>query len=364
MNNEKILPPPKTPGLRDFIAEKSDRILITGAGGFIGSRVVQSLLDQGFRNLICFGRPSGKLAGITEGLRYDAAFQRVNVVEGNLLSSQDCEAACADVKVVFHLAAGTGEKSFPDAVMNSVVTTRNLLEACLRCTSLKRFVLVSSFTVYTNQQRSRRLDESSPVEEYPQLRGDAYCYAKSKQEEILREYGKQHGIPYAIVRPGSVYGPGRPQITGRVGLGTFGLFLHLGGSNAVPFTYVDNCASAIALAGLVKGVDGEVFNVVDDDIPSSRYFLRLYKAHIKNFRSLYVPHAVSYMLCSLWGRYSARSQGQLPPAFNRSHWYSQWRKTHYSNAKLKTKLGWRQVVSTEEALQRFVAGCRQGNHHA
>ena len=364
MDKQRTFPTPRTTDTLDFVIEPEDRILITGAGGFIGSRVVQYLLDQGFRNLVCFGRASGKLAVIAADLRYDVAVQRIDAVEGNLLSRQDCEAACADAKVVLHLAAGTGEKSFPDAVMNSVVTTRNLLEACLRRTSLKRFVLVSSFTVYTNQQRSRRLDESSPVEEHPELRGDAYCYAKSKQEEILREYGKQHGIPYAIVRPGSVYGPGRPQITGRVGLSTFGLFLHLGGSNAVPFTYVDNCASAIALAGLVNGVDGEVFNVVDDDIPSSRRFLRFYKAHIKSFRSLYVPHAVSYMLCSLWGRYSDRSQGQLPPAFNRSHWYSQWRKTYYSNAKLKAKLGWRQPVSTEEALRRFVAACRQGNQHA
>ncbi len=364
MDNEKIFEAPKAAGARDFIIAPDDRILITGAGGFIGSRVVQHLLDQGFRNLVCFGRPAGKLAGIAGDLRYDAAVQRVDVVKGNLLSRQDCEAACADVKVVLHLAAGTGEKSFPDAVMNSVVTTRNLLEACLRHASLKRFVLVSSFAVYTNQQRSSRLDESSPVEEHSEMRGDAYCYAKSKQEELLREYGKQHDIPYAIVRPGSVYGPGRPQITGRVGLSTFGLFLHLGGSNAVPFTYVDNCASAIALAGLVKGADGEVFNVVDDEIPSSRRFLRVYKANIRNFRSLYIPHAVSYMLCYLWERYSARSQGQLPPAFNRSHWYSQWRKTRYSNDKIKRKLGWRQVVPTEEALQKYVAACRQGSQHA
>lgn len=364
MDNEKIFPTPQASGTSDFIIAQNDRILITGAGGFIGSRVVQYLLDRGFLNLVCFGRPSGKLARLAEGFRHDGGLQRVEIVNGNLLSRQDCETACADVKVILHLAAGTGEKSFPDAVLNSVVTTRNLLEACLGQAGLRRFVLVSSFAVYTNKQRSGRLDESSPVEEHPELRGDAYCYAKSKQEEILREYGEQHGIPYAIVRPGSVYGPGKPQITGRVGLGTFGLFLHLGGSNAVPFTYVDNCASAIALAGLVKEIDGEVFNILDDDIPSSRRFLGLYKRNIRSFKSVYVPHVVSYMLCYLWERYSARSHGQLPPTFNRSHWYSQWRKTNYSNDKIKRKLGWRQLVSTEEALQRYVAGCRQGSQHA
>ena len=55
----------------------------------------------------------------------------------------------------------------------------------------------------------------------------------------------------------------------------------MGGSNTIPFTYVDNCAEAIVLAGLVKGVDGEALNIVDDDLPSSREFLRLYKNNVR-----------------------------------------------------------------------------------
>ena len=181
--------------------------------------------------------------------------------------------------VIYHLAAGTGEKSFPDAFLNSVVATRNLLDAGLQAARLRRFVLVSSFAVYSNCQKphGRLLDESCPVEEHPELRGEAYCFAKVKQEQIVTEYGKNHGIPYVLVRPGSVYGARKSEITGRVGISTFGPYLHLGGSNTIPFTFVDNCAEAIVLAGLVKGVDGEAFNVVDDDLPSSRQFLRLYK---------------------------------------------------------------------------------------
>ena len=57
------------------------------------------------------------------------------------------------------------------------------------------------------------------------------------------------------------------------------------------------------LAGLRKGVDGQIFNVVDDDLPSSRKFLCLYKKNVENFRSLYVPHALSYLLCYLWEKY-------------------------------------------------------------
>src|SRR5207253_5220785 len=137
--------------------------------------------------------------------------------------------------------------------------------------------------VYTNTRKlhGRMLDESCPVETQPATRGDAYCFAKVRQDEIVAEYSKQCGIPCVIVRPGVVYGPGNEAIHGRVGIGTFGVFLHLGGSNVIPFTYVDNCADAIALVGLQRGTDGEVFNIVDDDLPSSRQFLRLYKRKVK-----------------------------------------------------------------------------------
>src|SRR2546425_3332779 len=281
-----------------FIIGPDDPILVTGATGFIGSRLVESLLDRGFRNVRCFARLSSEVATVeADGRRHAGA--GVEMIKGNLLSREDCTTATKDVAVIFHLAAGAGEKSFPDAFMNSVVTTRNLLEASIRHQCLRRFVNISSFTVYTNTQKSRGrlLDESCPVEKRPELRGDAYCFAKVKQEEIVTEYGKRFGIPYVIVRPGYVYGPGHEGITNRVGIGTFGVFLHLGGSNTIPFTYVDNCVEAIVLAGLKKGVEGEVFNVVDDDLPSSRAFLRLYKQNVRHFTSIYVPHLVSYALC-------------------------------------------------------------------
>jgi nucleoside-diphosphate-sugar epimerase len=161
-----------------------------------------------------------------------------------------------------------------------------------------------------------------------------------------------------------VYGPGNLAITGRVGIGTFGLFLHLGGSNSIPLTYVDNCALAIALAALRPEINGEVFNVVDDDLPSSRCFLRLYKRNVKRFPSLYLPKIVSYSLCRLWERYSAWSEGQLVPAFNRSRWRSLWKKTRYTNQKLKSRLGWRQIVSTHDGLQRYFEACRAGDANA
>ena len=165
-------------------------------------------------------------------------------------------------------------------------------------------------------------------------------------------------MPYVLVRPGVVYGPGKRRIHGRIGLDTFGIFLHLGGPNQIPLTFVDNCADAIVLAGIKAGIEGEVFNVVDDDLPSSREFLKMYKEQVGHFRSVYIPHFVSYMLCFLWEKYAGWSQGQLPPVHNRREWAAIWKRTSYSNEKIKNLLDWTPRVSTEEGLTKFFAHCQ------
>ena len=348
------------------IIGEDDPILVTGTSGFIGSRVLECLLERGFRNVRCFVRPTSQTAGLRAFTRRSAAGAGIEVITGNLLSREDCIAAMKDIAIVFHLATGRDGKSYPDAFMNAVVTTRNLLEASLHYKCLRRFVNISSLAVYTNTSnpRGRLLDERCPVEKHPALRGEAYCFAKVKQDEIVAEYGEKFGIPYVIVRPGYVLGPAKAAISNRVGIDTFGVFLHLGGSNAMPFTYLDNCVDAIILAGLKTGVDGEIFNVVDDDLPSSRRFLRLYKKNVRYFRSIYVPHALSYAFCYLWERYAEWSEAQLPPVFNRRRWHAYWKKTRYSNEKAKTYLGWTPKVPMAEGFKRCFENCGDRETHA
>ena len=342
-----------------------DQILVTGATGFVGARVLESLVQNGFRRVRCFVRPSSDLRKIEAlAARYGHSAQ-VEIVRGNLLRFSDCVNAAKDAAVIYHLAVGAGGKSFPDAFMNAVLTTRNLLEASIRHGCLKRFTNVSSFAVYTNRNKPHRglLDESCPVEQRPELR-DAYCYAKVKQDQLVVDYGRKHGLRYVIVRPGVVYGPGKYSITGRVGLGTFGLFLHLGGSNQIPFTYVDNCADAIVLAGLKGGIDEQVFNIVDDDLPSSRAFLRLYKQHVRQFRSIYLPRPMSFAMCCLWEGLSRWSDGQLPHFLTSRGWHAFWKGSRYSNDKLKAILGWAPKVPTQEGLSRFFQSCHGTDGHA
>jgi nucleoside-diphosphate-sugar epimerase len=107
------------------------------------------------------------------------------------------------------------------------------------------------------------------------------------------------------------------------------------------------------LAGIKPGVDGEVFNVVDDDQPTSREFLRRYKREVGRFRSIRVPYPFFYAACALWEKYSKWSTGQLPPAFNRRRCAYYWKGNRYSNQKLKDRLGWQPRVSFDEGSRRY-----------
>jgi nucleoside-diphosphate-sugar epimerase len=337
----------------DFIIDRNSLILVTGANGFVGTRVVEMLLHYGFENLRCFVRPSSNVDRLNKIIR-SFSNARLQVIQGNLLSRDDCNRAAEGVAVIYHLAAGI-DKSFAGAFMNSVVTTRNLLDAILRGNSLKRFVNVSSFAVYSNirKRRNSLLDETCEIEDQPLDRYEPYVFAKIKQDDLVKEYSNKYHIPYVIVRPSVVYGPGKKFIPARVGIDTFGIFLHLGGSIRIPLTYVDNCADAITLAGVKKGIDGEVFNIVDDDLPTSRQFLRAYKKNVRKFKSIYLPYQIFYVLCYLWEKYSKWSEGQLPPVFNRRRCATYWKGNCYSNDKLKKMVQWEPRVSFADALNRY-----------
>jgi FlaA1/EpsC-like NDP-sugar epimerase len=113
-----------------YIALDDDRILVTGSNGFIGTKVVEKLLEYGFTTVRCFVRPSSKLDRLKQLLSNERSGQKVEFVIGDLLSQDDCRKATAGVSIIYHLAAGM-EKSFAGAFMNSALGTRNLMDVCL-----------------------------------------------------------------------------------------------------------------------------------------------------------------------------------------------------------------------------------------
>src|SRR5205809_6343203 len=139
---------------RKSITVPNECILVTGSNGFIGSKVVEKLLEYGFANLRCFVRPSSKLDPLKKLLREVHARPNVEFVIGDLLSQDDCRKATAGVSIIYHFAAGM-EKSFAGAFMNSALVTRHLVDAFLERGEPERYVNVRSVAAYSNLSLTR-----------------------------------------------------------------------------------------------------------------------------------------------------------------------------------------------------------------
>jgi nucleoside-diphosphate-sugar epimerase len=330
------------------------KILVTGAGGFLGVNVVERLLAHGQRDIRCFLRDKGKAARIEE-LAASNPGSSFEICYGNLKSKADCARAVADVAIVIHLAAGL--KGAPaELFVDSVVTARNLMEALGARTeppiAQTRVVLVSSFGVYgvVPLGRGAHVDESTPIEQCPERR-DPYSHSKLRQEQLVREYQQKLGFELVVLRPGVIYGPGGGAFSNRVGIQVGPIFVHMGGNNLLPLSYVVNCAEAIVVAATHKDAAGQVYNVHDDEMPTASEYLRAYRKHVKKLRSIRVPYFATRFLAGRLEGYHRRSQGQLPAIITRYKAAAAWGGNTFSNAKLRG-LGWRPLVSTQEGMMR------------
>jgi nucleoside-diphosphate-sugar epimerase len=331
------------------------KILVTGAGGFLGKAIVERLLAHGQMDVRCMLRDTSKAKGLLL-LAEKFPEARLELVSVNLRNANEIPAAVDGCDMVIHAAAAL-KGSPAEMFMDSVVASRNLLDA-VKDVRPMRVVLVSSFGAMGVSElgRDAMVDERTPMESHPEQR-DVYSHSKLRQEQLFWEYRDKFGFELVVLRPGVIYGPGGGHFSNRVGLNLFGMFVHLGGRNLLPLTYVENCAEAIVVAALHPGAAGEIYNVVDDDLVTSAEYLALYKKQVRPMRSVRVPYFALMWGSRLVEGYSRRSKGQLPAIFTPYKTRAMWGGNRFSNEKLKG-IGWRPLISTREGLARTFAGFR------
>jgi nucleoside-diphosphate-sugar epimerase len=332
------------------------KVLVTGATGFLGRRLVRYLLGCGM-NVRCLVRPASDV-GALRLLAADEEQDRLELFTGTLERIESASRAVEGCSVVFHLAssaAGAPAVLF----MDNVVGTRRLIELVHRSPA-SRFVLVSSLAVHGTAPVAAGsvLDEEYDLDPEPHRR-DPYTYSKIVQEQVAWDAYREGRLPLVIVRPGVIYGPGRDPLTNRVGLRLGNVLLRMGGRQLLPYTFVDNCAEAVALAGTVPGIEGQAFNVVDDDPPTGRELLRRYRTEVKRLRVVPVTRMAIGPLSGLCEWYYRKSGGQLPDVLTRYKSQAQWKPLRYSNARAKTMLGWAPRVGFVEGLNQTFAWLRQ-----
>jgi len=322
------------------------KVLITGASGFLG-RKVSALFAHSYKGEVrCLVRPGTDLKGLREACGDE--FDKLHLVTGTLLSQTDCNSIVEGVDLVVHLASGTSGAP-AEHFLNSSVATRNLLNAM--SVTKPKLIHCSSFSVYGCESlpKGTLINEESGLEPHPELR-DIYAQSKIHQEKIVFEMCQRLEIEFACIRPGVIYGPGGGAISSRVGLKLFGRFLHLGRNTTIPITYVENCAN-VFLVLAKRGVYGcNIYNVVDNDLVTSKEFLKLYSANVEKLRSISIPYPLLFAMSLACEKYHKYSDGQLPDIFTRYKTKSMWKGFRYTNEKIKA-LGWSQIIPTSEGLR-------------
>ncbi len=223
------------------------KIFVTGGAGFIGSRVVKMLLEQGYE-VRCLLRNTTNTRRI-DGLNYEKFI-------GDITDPKSLEEGMKGCTGVIHLASLSNWKDIKSSKMPLVVIegSKNVIEAAKKNGNLK-MVYVSSSTAIDGTDDLRILNEDSPLT-LPNNNHYVYAHAKKQVEEYCKQEAK-NGFPVVIVNPTEVYGP---YDYDKITLGNLIDFattktvqLAEGGTSIV---YVDDVANGI-IAALEKGRPGE-----------------------------------------------------------------------------------------------------------
>ena len=240
------------------------RALVTGAAGFIGSHLTDSLLADGHDvlGIDCFND------------NYEIALKRANVGRARLhaafrlevadLARADLAALLEDRDVIFHLAAEPGVRPswgarFDRYVHNNVVATQRLLEATATRPE-RRFVYASSSSVYGDAQGLPTSEDALPGPLSP------YGVTKLAAEQLCRLYHAEHGVEAVALRFFSVYGPRqRPDMAFhrfcRAALDGAPIRLFGDGRQTRDFTYVADVVRAVRAAAGAPRAAGGVYNI-------------------------------------------------------------------------------------------------------
>lgn len=237
------------------------RCLVTGAGGFIGSHLVEELCRRGapVRALARYnGRgDTGWLAEIDESCRDD-----VEIVLGDVRDPDQMRAVVEGCDTVFHLAALIGiPYSYVSPRQNldtNAVGTLNILEAARRL-GVRRVVHTSTSEVYGTAQYV-------PIDERHPLVGQSpYAASKIAADQMTVSYARSFDLPAVIVRPFNTYGPRqsmRAVIPTIVTQALWSDAIRLGSLDTTrDFTFARDTASGFVHAALAEGVEGGTFNL-------------------------------------------------------------------------------------------------------
>lgn len=329
------------------------RTLITGAPGWVGTRLVQLLLQEEERDIRCLVMPN---LGTSTMPKSD----RVKIVRGDLRNLDDLKSFCEDSKgaTLFHLAGVIHPKLFVRDLYNvNVQGTKNLLQVA-EDQGIRRVVVVSSNSpLGANPRRDLLFNESSPYNPYM-----SYGRSKMLMERVVHEYLARGCLETVILRPTWFYGPCQPERQT-----TFFRMIKNGkspivgdGENLRSLVYIDNLCQALLLSESNPRVSGQTYWVADRRPYSMNEIVDTIERLMEEEFGLKVAHK------RLKLPYVVSEIAQLSDALiqkaglyqQKIHVLSEMNKTiACSIEKAQRELGYEPRIELEEGMRRSLAWC-------
>jgi nucleoside-diphosphate-sugar epimerase len=246
------------------------KVLITGASGFIGSHLVERLLDNGFE-ITCLTRNASCPVWL-EGLD-------ISLIQGDCSDREFLYRNVHGYDYIFHLAGITKANQRDDFYVVNTAGTENIISAVVHNNpNIKRFVYLSSLSAC-----GPKVNKSIPTEnEIPHPVSD-YGNSKLHAEKALHKYS--NNIPISILRPSAVYGPRDREI--------FLIFQYIKkgvlpswGKGHTSLIYIDDLIDAVILAAESTLAIGKTYFISDGEIYSNEIILKEISSalHVKPLR--------------------------------------------------------------------------------
>lgn len=311
---------------------------MTGAGGFIGSRVCARLAATG-ADVTGLDLPGADQAAVAAA---GAAF-----APGDVTDPASLHAAFADAALVVHTAAlVTDWGPMAAFVRVNVGGTRNVLDAAQAAGA--KVVHISSVAVWGYEFRT-----DIPEETEPRPCGNPYIDTKGTSDVMARARGA------AVVRPGDVYGPGSIPWAVRPleAMKARRFQLPSGGAGIMTPVYVDDLVDCIVRAGTTSGTEGVAFTAWDGRPVSAMEFFSHYARMLGRDRVPTLPRPV--LTAALLAQEAVARVTGTPPAVSRSALTFVSRRAAYPNALARERLGWTPQIDLPEGMRRTEAWFRE-----
>ncbi len=327
--------------------EKQPKVLVTGASGFLGGRLVEVLSEQGT-----------PVRGATRLVSRARQLPGVEWVQCDLAAEENLRIALRNIETVFHCAALCGApgslEEFEDANLRGTLRLVRLAADA----GVKTFVYVSSMSVYAAPNGGGpTLDESAPYDGRAAERG-AYTRSKLAADAALLEYARRELSPRIIVlRPGTMYGPGAQLPVGRLQLPFSQDRPIVVGSRRVPagLVYVDNVVDAMLAAARSGVPTGSVYNLVDSaDCDQDEVARTLHDVTGGRIRPMFAPYPLVWAAMLGLDLLTLLRQGQLGTARYRLE--RTLATMRFECEAARRELGWRPRVTLSQGLARALAG--------